>query len=235
MSPASPPSPRPPRADHLYQGASGLAYHEVKRALPPAALEWVLRLRARKFQPWIAASDVVLEFGVGAGWNLARLGCARRLGCDPADHLADRVRALGIEFLHDTQSLAGATIDTLIAHHVLEHLVDPAAALSEMARLLKPQGRLVLHVPWETERRYATYRPDDPNHHLYHWNAQNLGNLVAVLGWRIESVTIRRYGYDRAAATVAARTRLGETGFRLLRAFLIAVRPLREVELIARR
>jgi hypothetical protein len=107
--------------------------------------------------------------------------------------------------------------------------------LRQLARILKPSGKLILHVPWERERRYSHYRADEPNHHLFNWNAQNVGNLASVLGYQIESVSIRRYGYDRFAANLAVRLCLGQRGFRLIRACLIALRPLREVELVAHR
>ena len=131
--------------------------------------------------------------------------------------------------------MASGSVDVLICHHTLEHLLEPAAALREMARLLKPNGRLILHVPWERERRYAIHRPDEPNHHLYSWNAQTLGSLVKLCGFRLEKISTRRYGYDRFAANQSARLRLGATGFRLLRRALMALRPLREVELVGRK
>ncbi len=222
-------------AARLYQGSSGQAYHEDKRALRPECLPWLLALRAAKLQPHVQAGDVVFELGVGAGWNLGRLHCARRIGCDTSGFLAERVRALGIEFVGDLAAVPDATAHVAICHHALEHFLEPAEALRQMARVLKPGGKLILHVPWERERRYASYQPDEPNHHLYDWNAQNLGNLVTVLGYRIESVGIRRYGYDRLAANFAFRLRVGKKGFRAIRACLIALRPLREVELIASR
>lgn len=222
-------------AARLYQGSSGQAYHEDKRALRPECLLWLLALRAAKLQPHVQAGDVVFELGVGAGWNLGRLHCARRIGCDTSGFLAERVRALGIEFVGDLAAVPDATAHVAICHHALEHFLEPAEALRQMARVLKPGGKLILHVPWERERRYASYQPDEPNHHLYDWNAQNLGNLVTVLGYRIESVGIRRYGYDRLAANFAFRLRVGKKGFRAIRACLIALRPLREVELIASR
>lgn len=222
-------------AANLYRGDSGAAYHEGKRALSTHAQEWVYRLRAEKFQRWVKDTDTVFEYGVGAGWNLARLRCGRRVGFDAADFLAARVTALGIEFVHDTGGVVDGAVDVVICHQTLEHLLDPVTALREMARLLRADGRLVLHVPWETEGRHARYDPQEPNHHLYHWNAQNLGNLLTVLGWRIESLRVRRYGYDRFAANLSARLRCGEAGFRLIRSGMVALRPLREVEAVVTR
>lgn len=227
--------PNSPPAVALYQGAAGRDYHDRKRDLKPAALPWVLRLRAEKFQQYVGSEDVVFEFGVGAGWNLGRLQCRRRIGCDVSEFLEERVTALDIEFVGDMAAVPDAVADVVICHQTLEHLLEPADALRRLARILRPGGRLILHVPWERERRYARYRPDEPNHHLYHWNAQNLGNLVTMVGYRMESVAVRRYGYDRYAANLAVRWHAGETGFRLIRAMMIALRPLREVVLIAAR
>lgn len=226
------PEPEPNPAARLYHGASGLEYHERKRALRPEALGWVMALRAEKFQPHVRARDVVFELGVGSGWNLGRLRCARRIGCDTAEFLAERVAALGIEFVREMSAVPEACADVALCHQTLEHLLDPAEALRQLARVLKPGGRLILHVPWERERRYFHYDPNEPNHHLYTWNAQTLGNLATVLGFRVEAVAARRYGYDRFAANLAARLRAGAAGFRLLRACLVASRPLWEIELI---
>jgi SAM-dependent methyltransferase len=222
------------RAARFYQNAAGREYHEGKRALAPGAVEWVMRLRAEKFQPHVRPADVVVELGVGAGWNLGQLKCARRIGCDASEFLAERLAALGIEFVPALASIGEATADVALCHHTLEHLLDPAGALRELARVLKPDGKLVLHVPWDRERRFANYRLDEPNHHLFTWNAQSIGNLVAALGWRIERIHTQRYGYDRFAANLAARFGLGGSGFRTGRKLMLALWPWHEVELVAR-
>jgi len=228
-------SPEPDAAAKLYHGASGRKYHDEKRELNPAALGWVMALRAEKFQQHVRAGDTVFEFGVGAGWNLGKLPCARKIGCDTSEFLKARVTALGIEFVMEISHVPDATADMAICHQTLEHLLEPAKILKELSRILKPQGKLILHVPWERERRFSRFQPDDPNHHFYNWNAQNSGNLVSILGYKIESVRIRKYGYDRFAANLAVRLRVGEGGFRIIRSCLIALRPLREVELIAQK
>lgn len=218
----------------LYRGESGRAYHEVKRALDPGALPWVMASRARKFQPYIQLSDVVFEMGVGAGWNLGALRCARRIGCDAATFLSAQLAALSIEFVPDLHAVPDNVANVAICHQTLEHLTNPAETLQQLRRVLKQNGLLILHVPWERGRRYARYRVDEPNHHLFNWNAQNLGNLVSVVGYKIESVVVRKYGYDRFAANFAFRYHLGEPGFRFFRTCLITLRPFREVELLAR-
>jgi SAM-dependent methyltransferase len=221
-------------ADRYYRGGGGRAYHDGKRGLPPGALPWVMKLRAEKFQPFVRSEDVVFELGVGSGWNLGHLVCSRKIGCDPAEFLAERLSALGIEFFSDVAKVPSQVADVAICHQTLEHIASPAEALAQLARLLRPSGRLVLHVPWERERRYAQYRSDEPNHHLYNWNSQNLGNLLEVLGFEVQTISVCKYGYDRFAAQLALRLRVGEPGYRFLRRSLIAIRPLLEVRAIAR-
>ncbi len=216
-----------------YRGAAGRRYHEVKRGLPASARPWVTRLRAEKFRPLVGPTDTVFEYGCGAGWNLAALPAARRLGFDVAEFLRAEVEADGIEWVADPAGLPSGLADVVICHHALEHVPEPWEALREMRRLLKPGGRLGLWVPCEKERRYRRFDPAEPNHHLYSWNVQSLGNLVTEAGFTVTQAGLARYGYDRYAAVWAVRLRLGEAGFRALRRLLMAVRPLWEVALRA--
>ncbi|MBL9173369.1 MAG: methyltransferase domain-containing protein [Verrucomicrobiales bacterium] len=221
--------------ESAYLGASGEAYHSGKRAVPGAALPWLIRVRAALFEPHIRPEHEVIEFGCGYGWNLGGLRCRRRVGHDIAPQLRPEVEALGVEFVASTGSLGDGSFDVAISHHSLEHVPEPGRVLAELHRLLKPGGCLLLAVPWERERRYRRYDPSEPNHHLYSWNPQTLGNLVAGSGFEGVQVGARRYGYDRRAALVAVRWGLGEAGFRGVRWALQRMVPLWEVVLEARR
>ena len=150
-----------------YLGEAGQRYHGEKRGIPEAAIPWLGRLRAEKLAAQVRPSDVVLEYGAGLGWNLARLSCRRRLAFDLEDFLAPSIRAEGVEFVPDTKELPGASVDAVICHHALEHVLQPAAALLEMGRVLRPEGKLLLFVPFERERKYRRFDPAEPNHHLY--------------------------------------------------------------------
>ncbi len=221
------------QAQRHYRGEAGRRYQESKRGLPEQAVPWVAALRARKFAPLVGADDVALEYGVGSGWNLAALGCRRKIGFDVADFLEPSLRALGIEFVADTKILPDALADVVICHHTLEHVLHPPEVLEAIRRLLKPAGRLLLYVPLEREVQYEHFRPDEPNHHLYSWNAQTLGNLVEEAGFQVSKAGIGEFGYSRFSAAWAAKLHLGEPSFRALRRLLHLIRPAFEVRIIA--
>jgi SAM-dependent methyltransferase len=221
------------QAQRHYGGEAGRRYQQHKRGIPDAALAWVARLRAEKLSSSIRPTDIVLEYGVGLGWNLAALPCRRKIGFDVADFLEPSVRALGIEYIADTKTIADGAMDVVLCHHTLEHVPDPPAVLREIRRLLAPAGKLLLFVPLERGAKYNRFIPDEPNHHLYSWNTQTLGNLVRELGFDVAEAGVGEFGYSRFAAVWASKLRLGENGFRCLRRLLHIVKPAREVRLIA--
>ncbi|MFZ5366472.1 MAG: class I SAM-dependent methyltransferase [Patescibacteria group bacterium] len=60
---------------------------------------------------------------------------------------------------------------TVICTDVLEHLLDPAKALSEIFRVLSPKGRLIGSVPAQNQiwrlRFLSSTHPGEPYHRLY--------------------------------------------------------------------
>ena len=222
-------------SEQHYRGETGRRYQQEKRGVPERAIPWVAKLRAEKFHPFIKPTDVVVELGVGQGWNLAQLRCAKRIGTDLEDFLPADLKANGVEFIRDSASIQNEIADVVICHHVLEHVENPPEMLREASRILKTGGFLLLHVPFEKEARYRLYDPNEPNHHLYSWNVQTLSNLIASQGFLIEKAFLGEFGFDRFASKLALRFGLGEAGFRLLRRFAHLVLSGREVRVIARK
>ncbi len=219
----------------IYSGDSSAKYHVDKRAIPARALPWIFELRARKFQPHVSPDDVVFEFGVGYGWNLARLDCRRKIGCDISPLLEAEVQKLGIEFVYKPEEIADATADVVICHHALEHLSSPTEALAQMRRILKPNGLLLLFVPYERERRYQKFNTREPNHHLFSWNVQTLGNLVETCGFSFVEGGLQKFRFDRFAALLAIKLRLGRAAYFAIHALALLAAPEYEVRLIAKK
>ena len=216
-----------------YTGRAGREYHEVKRGIPPIALPWVAEARAEKLARYVHPEDSVFEFGVGAGWNLAVLRCRSRLGHDISNHLEPALKELGVGFVTELEQVPGESQDIVLCHHSLEHALEPAHVLRRLKWLLAPQGKLLLFVPFEDERRHRHFSPAEPNHHLYSWNPQTLGNLVTELGFEVTEAGLGRFTRDRFSANWAVRLGAGRRGFRIIRRLAHIICPLEETRVVA--
>ncbi len=222
------------KSSSFYLGKSGEEYHFQKRGVPERIVPWLARCRAEKLARWISPNAEVIEIGVGAGWNLMKLNCKRRVGVDPSEFLAVELQKHRIEYSSSTTSLGEASCDVVLCHHVLEHVPNPLETLGEARRLLRPAGRILIFVPFENERRHRRFDPNEPNHHLFSWNPQTMGNLLTSAGFQIEEIGLGKYGWDRFVARWAERLRLNEGGYRFLRRTAVAINPLLEVVAVAR-
>ena len=91
------------------------------------------------------------------------------------DHVAD-LRATG---------LPCATYDTVVCTQVLQHLPEPADALREMARLLKPGGTLILSAP------HLVWLHNEP-HDYFRFTSHGLRHLLRGAG--LETVSVEPVG-----------------------------------------
>ena len=217
--------------DH-YLEERGETYHLKKRKLNPDLVPWVAKLRAEKFQPYIKPTDSVFEYGAGAGWNLINLKCNSKAAYDLSSLNRKLFADNGIEFFDEEIKIPKEQYDVTICHHVLEHVPFPGNTLNTLRNTLKPDGMLILVVPLE-EQRSTKYIHHDREGHLYAWTAQTLGNLVDRSGFQIKDIQVRWTGYDRFAAELSRKLKMGEAGFRLLRKAAQTVRTDREIILLA--
>lgn len=204
-------------------------YHSVVFSSVNEVENLVALQRRDKLKQFVNSTDSVFEFGVGTGLNLRYLKCARRVGHDIHPNLHEVCNRYGIEACDDLVRASGE-FSVVLAHHVLEHVSDPLGVLRQLRQRVAPHGRLLIYVPFEFNRRYRRYAPDEPNAHLYSWNALTLGNLVTVAGFDVVSVRIRSYGYEQHLAKLG---KIGRPIYRLGLSVARTFRPCDEIELVA--
>jgi len=144
----------------------------------------------------------VVDVGCGTGIVLKEFPWQTRVRCGvDASSIAltmTRRRAVRDLVRADVSRLpfASGTVDVALALDVIEHLDDDAGALREMARILRPGGHLLLHVPafpvlWS--------RKDAINDHRRRYRRAALRRLVRAAG-----LEPRRVAYLNAAIFPAA-------------------------------
>lgn len=157
----------------------------------------------------LAPGHRVVDIGCGPGTDLAalaaRVGDGRVTGVDADRGMVDRARRRMAGYPNvavcrgDAHALplAGGSVDRARFDRVIQHLADPAQAVAEAARVLRPGGLLVVSEPdWdtlviddpdvETSRAYTRY----VTHHVVRNAAigRQLPRLAAGAGLRVTTV-----------------------------------------------
>lgn len=134
----------------------------------------------------------VVEVGYGNGQGLATLNAAgwEVVGCEFDTACIAAARKQGFEVhmgsLSDAK-LPPASVDAVVASHLVEHVPDPTAFVREAARVLRPGGRLVLLTPNSAGRdamRFGrSWRGLEPPRHLTVHTPASLRHLAAAAGF----------------------------------------------------
>lgn len=150
------------------------------------------RLIARRIET-LTPPGQLLDIGTGAGVFLAVM---RRRGWQVAGLEPHRESARGLREVHGFDVREGTLeeapedwgpFDVVTMLDVIEHLPDPAAALAQAGRLLRPGGVLVLTTPNVTAlehrlfgRHWFALQPPD---HLWLFSPESLKLLVTAAGF----------------------------------------------------
>ena len=102
-----------------------------------------------------------------------------------------KIKSKGLESAQSLEEIPSSSVDGVLSHHALEHVPFPIAALTEMHRILKPYGLLIIWVPVDDWRSQKRYDPTDINHHLNTWTPQLIGNTLSEANFLVNESSIR--------------------------------------------
>ena len=179
-------------------------YEELWQRLPPDAAPPDFELRCRFLLSSVSVGERVLDLGCGQGDFTAALAAhgAAPLGIEVAEAALARARSRhpGLEFgraaLDAPLPLPDNRFDAVWAGEVIEHVADTARWLSEVRRVLRPRGRLLLTTPDHGRLRLLAggiERYSEPlGDHLHLYTAASLRQTLEELGFG--ELAIRRAG-----------------------------------------
>src|SRR5262249_50988888 len=124
----------------------------------------------------------VLDIACGEGYGaaaLARAGAASTIGIDCSPEVCDHARRkYGLDARPgDARAipLPDRSIDVVVSLETIEHVDDPAAFVGECARVLVPEGMLIVSTP--NRPVYSGEGPQNPFHHIEFDEEEFLGLL----------------------------------------------------------
>lgn len=129
---------------------------EYRRMHALEARHWWFRAKRRMVYSllrfWAPAGGRLLDVGCGTGMTLQELPSRYHgVGLDPAPEALALCRARGLTRLARGSAtelpLADASVDAVLALDIVEHIENDRQALSEVARVLRPDGVAVITVP----------------------------------------------------------------------------------------
>ena len=133
----------------------------------------------------------ILDVGCGTGANLEMLGqFGEAHGVDVSTDALAFCRARGLERVRhgaaEKLPYEDGSFELVTGLDVVEHLDDDVAGLSEMRRVLRPGGRVLLFVPafmflWGVQ--------DDVSHHRRRYTIPTLRRAVREAGFEVERTT----------------------------------------------
>lgn len=171
----------------------------ARRGLSAGVKAWQYRRAVDELWPLLAPPARVLDLGCATGDLLQTVrerGNPNVLGIEPSPHAAavahDRY---GLDVrtgqLADA-AIPGASLDAVLMSHVIEHLPSPSRTLTEIARILRPGGTVVLWLP-NADSLAARYWGDawigyDAPRHLYTFTPATLTALLRRTGFVVREI-----------------------------------------------
>ncbi|NGZ95503.1 MAG: hypothetical protein CV089_05110 [Nitrospira sp. WS110] len=159
-------------------------------------------------------TDRVLDVGSGDGFWTARFAadCAQITGLEPDEHALEYARALyprpNVEYVQGNAErlpYPPGTFDKVVSVSCLEHFADPLQGLREMARVLKPGGRLAISVDsLLPENSPASFREWHKRRHFVtrYFHYEELLSMMKTVGLRSEPERSKHLFRSRLAARV---------------------------------
>lgn len=156
-------------------------YSEKKNILSYLILPTTRWLRAKYAEKYMRMAQRHLDIGCGDGFLLKRSKCEERFGID---------RLLGDE-IGDKFDFPDSYFDYVTMLAVIEHFPNPGAIFKDIARILKPSGKLILTTPRSSAPRIIRLYIKDVD--IKHCSCFDFDSIKALSGDFFEIIDYRTF------------------------------------------
>ncbi len=127
----------------------------------------------------------LLDIGAGTGDFLVAAKAAgwEITGIEPNENAKKLAISKGVTFENNIESIDNQLFDVITMWHVLEHVPDVTHQITELKRLLKPNGTIIIAVPnyksFDAQYYGKFWAAYDVPRHLWHFSKTSIQKLVS--------------------------------------------------------
>jgi len=190
--------PIPENLEQYYQSEDYISHTDSKRSLFEKIYQLVKQYTLSQKQYLILSytkrKGKLLDIGTGTGDFLAfaKTKNWEIMGIEPSQKAQELARKKGVPFVDDSQKLSDNSFDVITMWHVLEHVRDLDQQLSELKRICKPGGYVIIAVPnfksYDAKYFKEFWAAYDVPRHLWHFSKTAITKLFAQKEMKLQKV-----------------------------------------------
>jgi 2-polyprenyl-3-methyl-5-hydroxy-6-metoxy-1,4-benzoquinol methylase len=161
-------------------------YHTVKQK--------ALRDKIKLVEGFNPKKGKLLDIGAGTGDFLvmAQKHGWEIKGIEPSLKAKGIAETKGVPFVNGLSELEDHSIDVITMWHVLEHVTDVEAQITELKRIVKPEGTIIIAVPnyksYDAQHYGIFWAAYDVPRHLWHFSKTSIKLLFAKQGMELVKI-----------------------------------------------
>ena len=174
------PQPAPEKLGSYYESDDYISHTDGKRSLFEKLYHTVkqkaLRDKIKLIEQFQPKKGKILDIGAGTGDFLimAQKNGWKITGLEPSEKAKGIAMAKGVSFAEDLADMPDHSTDVITMWHVLEHVPDVKAQITELKRILKPDGVIIIAVPnfksYDAQHYGKFWAAYDVPRHLWHFS-----------------------------------------------------------------
>ena len=182
------PKPSLEKLPSYYESDDYISHTDGKRSLFEKMYHFIKGIALKKKLKLINSQSQkgkLLDIGAGTGDFLAVANSDgwQTVGIEPSTKAKEIAIKKGVNFAQDFASLESNSFDIITMWHVLEHVPNLEEYISELKRLIKPSGTIIIAVPnfksYDAKYYGEFWAAFDVPRHLWHFSKTAIQKLFA--------------------------------------------------------
>lgn len=182
------PKPSLEKLPSYYESDDYISHTDGKRSLFEKMYHFIKGIALKNKLKLINSQGVkgkLLDIGAGTGDFLAvaKSDGWQTVGIEPSAKAKEIAIKKGVNFAQDLASLESNSYDIITMWHVLEHVPNLEEYISELKRLIKPSGTIIIAVPnfksYDAKYYGEFWAAFDVPRHLWHFSKTAIQKLFA--------------------------------------------------------